>query len=330
MRELIRKLCECDGPPGHEGPVRERVLAEIKGLADQVAVSPLGSIHATLNPSGDCKIMVAAHMDELGLIISHVDPRGYARFQSLGRIVPEALPGQRIRFSNGAIGVVGTSGLQGKPKPLRLDDLFLDFGAASQRACPVQVGDCGAFVHEPVDFGSRLMGKAMNNRVGVAILIGALKRLRTTANQVQLAFTVQEEVGGRGATTSAFALDPDVALVVDVAGCDDLPRNGNPRLHLGGGPALSLRGRRTIADPRVVGWIEKAASKAGIPCQREVLERGPSEGTPIHHARAGIPSGGLLVPCRHLHTSSEMVDLDDVLATSRLLVALLRARIDLK
>jgi len=147
MRELIRKLCECDGPPGHEGPVRERVLAEIKGLADQVAVSPLGSIHATLNPSGDCKIMVAAHMDELGLIISHVDPRGYARFQSLGRIVPEALPGQRIRFSNGAIGVVGTSGLQGKPKPLRLDDLFLDFGAASQRACPVQVGDCGAFVH---------------------------------------------------------------------------------------------------------------------------------------------------------------------------------------
>lgn len=328
MKDLLRQLTEAYGPSGREEEVRELVAREIEGLADSVTVSPMGSLHAVLNPQGKTKIMVAAHMDEIGLVVSHIDEHGFARFQMIGGLNPQTLVGHRARFAGGFGAVIAIEDQVDWSKRAKLSDLYLDFGVSTAADCPARVGDLGSFDRPFTEIGARWIAKAMDDRVGVAVAIETMRRLRRTPHQVQFAFTVQEEVGLRGARTSAYGLDPDVGIALDVTRTGDTPKGPKMAVELGKGPAIKVKDAQLLADPRVVDWMVSRAESARIPYQLEVLEGGTTDASMIQLTRAGVPSGCLSIPCRYIHTPSEMVDLDDVEGAVMLMTALLSRPIE--
>ena len=329
MQELIKNLVEAFGPSGREEQVRELVRKEIEGVADEISISPLGGLHAIINPGGEIKVMVAAHMDEIGVIISHVDDNGFARFHNIGGVFPHTLVGHRVRFDGNVTGVVGVeASVQTRDAP-SLEKAFIDFGARSRADCPVRVGELGAFTRPFMTVGNRYVAKSMDDRIGVAVAIEAAKRLAQTPNEVQFAFTTQEEVGLRGARTSAYALDPDVGIAVDVTRTGDTPKGLKMAVELGAGPAIKVRDSGSLSDPRVVDLMVRRAEAARIPYQLEVLQRGTTDATAIQLARSGVPVGVISIPCRYIHTPSEMVDAEDVENSVRLLGALLEGEMAL-
>ena len=329
MKELLRRLTEAFGPSGHEDEVRELVRQEVKGLADSLTVSSMGSLHAVVNPQGKTKIMVAAHMDEIGLVVSHIDPAGFARFQMIGGLNPQTLVGHRARFANGIRAVIGIEDQEDWTKPATLADLYLDFGVSSAADCPVRIGDIGSFDRPFVEIGPRLIAKAMDDRVGVTVAIETMRRLRRTPHQVQFAFTVQEEVGLRGARTSAFGLDPDVGIALDVTRTGDTPKGPKMAVELGKGPAIKVKDSNLLSDPRLVDLMVRRAEAARVPYQLEVLQGGTTDASVIQLTRSGVPSGCISIPCRYVHTPSEMVDLADVEGAVKLLSAILSRPMDL-
>ncbi len=328
MKDLIERLTQAYGPSGREAQVRALIRDEIRGLVDESSISPLGSLHAILNKGGYSKVMVAAHMDEIGVIVSHIDEKGFARFQGIGGLNPQTLVGHRVRFESGAIGVIGIEDQVDWKKKAVLETLYLDFGSDSSESSPVNVGDIGAFVRPFNEVGRRWVSKAMDDRIGVAIAIEALRRLDQTPNEVQIAFTTQEEVGLHGARTSAYGLDPDLGLAIDVTRTGDTPKGPKMAVALGKGPAIKVRDSWMISDPRVVDLMVQRAEGAGIPHQFEVLEGGSTDASVIQLARSGVPAGCLSIPCRYVHTPSEMVDADDVENCVELMVEILKQPID--
>ncbi len=329
MENLVKELTEAFGPSGEEEAVRRLVLDKVRAKADEVSLSPIGDVHAIFNKGGATRVMLMAHMDEIGVIVSHVDEHGFARFHALGLFESEPLLGRRVRFANGAVGVIGAEERQDRGKSLTLGQLFLDFGGSSRRDCPVKVGALGAFDEPFLSLGNRWVAKALDDRLGVAILIETLRRLRRTPHLLQLVFTVQHQVGELGAHTSAYGLDPEIGLAVGVASAGDTPRAPKKPIRLGKGPAILARDPRMVSDPRLVNLIVQRAEAARIPYQIEVSENSTTDASPIQLTRAGVPAATISVPCRYVHTPSEMVDREDVESTVRLLLEILRNPIEL-
>jgi endoglucanase len=235
-----------------------------------------------------------------------------------------------VRFLDGTLGVIGTELISDAYKVPTLDKMFIDIGATSREDCPVKVGDVAVFERPFSDFGNRLVSKAMDDRIAVAVMIAALGKLKKSPNELNFVFTVQEEVGVRGAATAAFGIAPDLGLAVDVTRTGDTPKGVKMEVALGKGPAVKIKDAGMIADPRVVDWMITTAQKAKIPYQMEVLERGGTDARAIQLSRAGVPAGCLSIPCRYVHSPSEMVDLTDVENSVRLLVELLSNPVSLE
>ena len=324
MQDLIKKLAEAFGPSGKEEQVRKIVREEIEENVDEISVSPLGSLHAILNPGGGTKVMIAAHMDEIGVIVSHIDEDGFVRFHNIGGVFPHTLVGHRVRFEGDVVGVIGVDAAVTTAKAPTLEQAYIDFGVGSKADSPVRIGDLGAFTRPFIALGDRYVAKSMDDRIGVAVAIEAAKRLRSTPNEVQFAFTTQEEVGLRGAKTSAYSLAPDVGIALDVTRTGDTPKGIKMAVKLGGGPTIKVRDSGSLSDPRVVDLMVMRAEAAGIPYQLEVLQAGTTDATAIQITRAGVPVGVISIPCRYIHTPSEMVDAGDVENAVRLLVEILR------
>jgi len=326
VKELIKALVETCGPSGSEEKVRELIAAEVRGLATSLEVDALGNLIAMVRgKGGGRRIMLAAHMDEIGLVVSHVDERGFLRFQPLGGVPTRTLVGGRVRFANGLRGAIGAEekGLGQNDLP-RFDQLFIDVGARSKEACPVRVGDVACFDRDFVDLGDRLIAKAFDDRIGCAILIQTLKELGETPNDVYMVFTVQEELGLRGAQTAAFGVEADLGIAVDVTRTGDTPEARTMAVGLGGGPAIKVKDRGMLTHRGVRQWMIDTAQVAGVPYQLEVLEAGTTDGMAMQTTKAGLPVGVLSVATRYVHTPSEMVDYQDVTNSVRLLVELLR------
>jgi endoglucanase len=261
-------------------------------------------------------------MDEIGLMATHVDDNGFIRFTGIGGIRPTALTGSRVRFVNGIPGVINTDRISDPAKVPTLEQCFIDVGAGNKNDCPVKVGDVCGFERPFLDMGKRLVAKAMDDRIACAVLIETMRALKESPHELFFVFTTQEEVGTRGATTSAFSIDPELGLAVDVTATGDTPKCLKMEVGLGKGPAVKVKDAGMLADPRVVEWMIRAAEKGKIPYQREVLEGGSTDARAIQLTRAGVPAGCLSIPCRYVHTPSEMVDHDDVQNAVRLLTAL--------
>lgn len=330
MKSLVERLTQTFAPSGYEEAIRSVVREEIADWADEVRVDPLGNLIARkgIRQEGGARILVAAHMDEIGLIATHVEEKGYVRFTSVGGVWVHTLIGGRVRFLNGTPGVIHVDQDEDLTRLPSMDKLFIDVGATSSADCPVRVGDIAAFERPFLEMGRRWVAKSMDDRIGVAVMIEALRALKETPNEVYFVFTVQEEIGTRGAAPAAFGLEPDLALAVDVTNTGDRP-GGKMAVALGKGPAIKIRDGGMIADPKVVQWMVETAERAGIPYQREVLLGGTTDARAIQVARAGVPSGCLSIPCRYVHSPSEMVDADDVQNAVRLLVNLLASPISI-
>lgn len=325
MKSLIQKLVETPGPSGFEYAIRDVIREAIADAADEIRVDALGSLIARVGTKTDAgmRVMVSAHIDEIGLMITHVDENGFARFTNIGGISPLTCYGGRVLFMDGTQGVIGMDAI-GPGKMPKLSDLFIDVGATSKDDCPVKVGDVCGFERPFLDLGKRMVAKSMDDRIAAAVAIEALKRLEYTPHEVHFVFSTQEEVGLRGATTAAYGVDPDVGFAVDVTRSGDTPRF-SPKMAtaLGDGPAIKVRDSSFIADPRLVDWMIKAAEAADIPYQLEVLEAGGTDGRAIQLTRSGVPAGCVSIVCRYIHSPSEMVDSDDVENAVKLIVKLL-------
>jgi endoglucanase len=328
VNNLVKRLVELEGPSGREGPVRQAILQEIEGLVDEISISPLGSIHAIKNPGMGKKIMFAAHMDEIGVIISHIGESGFARFHGIGGINPQTLVGHRVRFGGDNFAVIGIEDPSNLNQTLRLDKLFLDFGCEAADECPVEVGDIGVFHRPFLELGQRWVAKAMDDRIGVAILIETIRTTRDLQHEAQFTFTVQEEVGLRGARTSGYALQPDLAIAVDVTRTGDTPKGVKMAVKLGAGPAIKVRDSGMISDPRIVDLLVSNAERKRIPYQMEVLEKGTTDAAAIQLSRSGVPAGCVSIPTRYIHSPSEMVDRFDVENAVALLSSVLVNSID--
>lgn len=320
MRELLRKFSEAYGPSGREQQIARLISEEIREYVDEVFTDTLGNLYAVRRGNGT-KVMVAAHMDEVGVIVTFIEEKGFLRFSNIGGLSPYVLLGQKVVFANGTVGTVGMEKLE-DIKKLALDKMYIDIGAANrdEAAAKVRIGDIAVYYRELTVAGSRAVGKAMDNRAGCAVLVNALKDLDQTDNEIYAVFTVQEEVGLRGSRTSSYRLNPELGLAVDVTPAGDTPEPPAAMdVSLGRGPAIKVKDASIICHPRLKELLLELAEREGIPCQLEVLQSGGTDAGAIHLSRDGIPSAVISVPCRYLHTPGEMADLTDMENASRLL-----------
>ena len=332
MKQLIQRITEVTGPSGYEGAVRDMVRGEIEGLVDDIRVDAMGNLIARKGVKGEggLRIMLSAHMDEIGVVATHIDEKGFVRFSAIGGVRPYNCIGGRVRFMNGARGLISVERLEGAQIP-GIENLYIDLGATSREDCPVRVGDLGGFERPFLEIGTRLVSKAMDDRISVAVLIEALRKIGAYSgpNELYFVFSTQEEVGCRGATTAAYGVDPEIGLSVDVTGTGDTPRGSRMAVSLGKGPAIKVRDGGMLSDPRIVRWMEQVAEAEGLPYQLEVLEGGTTDARSIQLARAGVPVGCLSIPTRYIHSPSEMVDFNDVQQSVDLLAALVVSTIRL-
>lgn len=330
MKELLKKLCETYGPSGREEEIARVIRDEIQGYVDEVFVDQLGNLYAIKKGSGT-KVMVAAHMDEIGVIVTYIDKNGFLRFSNIGGVSPFIMLGQHVVFANGTVGTIGMEKLD-DIKKLTLDKLYLDIGAKDREEAVklVKIGDIATSHRDVVFAGRRAIGKAMDNRAGCAMLIQAMRELSETNNEVYAVFTTQEELGLRGARTSSYRVNPDIGLAVDVTLVGDTPEAPINNVELGKGAAIKVKDSSVICHPKVKEMLADLAEKQQIPYQFEVLTAGGTDAGAIHLTREGIPSGVISVPCRYVHTPGEMIDLDDLENAVRLLKTFLSQPIDMQ
>ena len=330
MKDLIKKLVETYGPSGNETRVREAIRSYVAPLVDDVRTDALGNLIAVRRGSpGAQRVMLSAHTDEIGVIVSYVDEKGFCRFQGVGGLRILGLPGGRVLFENGTVGVIGVERLEDAARVPSRDKLYIDVGATSKDDCPVSVGDVACFLRPFEDRGNRLVAKAFDDRIGCAVLIGVMRELKATPHEICFVFSTQEEIGLRGAQTSAYGLHPDMGIALDVTDTGDTPEAPPMAVELGKGPAIKVKDGGMIAHPAVKDLLIRTAEKHEIPYQLEVLEGGTTDAWAIQTSREGVPTGCVSVPSRYVHSPSEMVDYRDVLGSVRLLAALLSGPLEI-
>ncbi len=330
MKLFIQKLVETPGPSGYERQVRDLVRAEIEPLVDELVVDRLGNLIARkgARDANGSKVMLAAHLDEVGVAATHIDEQGFVRFLPVGELNPLTCLGSRVQFLNGALGVIGAERLADEKKTPTFGQLFIDLGLSSRAECPVRVGDEAVFVQPFIDLGERLTGKALDDRTGVALLVEVLRQMKEqkihSPHGLYFVFSVQEQVGARGAIAAAYGIDPDLGIAIDATPSGDTPGSRKQAACLGKGPAIRVRDGSTLFDPSIVDWMVRTAEAARLPFQLEVVEKEYTGGRAMQLTHAGVPVGCLSLPCRYMHSASEMVDFQDLQNGVRLMLELLR------
>lgn len=318
--KLLERLSNACAVSGDEGEVRKIVLEEVRPHTDEVKVDALGNVLATRRGSGEqpLRVMLAAHMDEIGLMLTHDVGDGIYRFDTVGGVSAAELPAKAVWVGKEHIpGVIGLKPLHlgnsdDQKRPVGLDDLRIDVGPVAGK---VKVGDRAAFATMFSQQGHSLRGKALDNRLGVATLIELVKN---APSQIDLlvAFTVQEEIGLRGARVAAYALNPDMAIILDSTPAYDLPtwdvdENVRYNTRLGEGPAIYMADSGTLYDPRLVRHLVETGEAQGIPYQIRQPGGGGTDAGVIHKQRMGVPCASVSVPGRYHHSPAAIVRLSD-------------------
>ncbi|MCX6685646.1 MAG: M42 family metallopeptidase [Methanoregula sp.] len=341
VKELLRKLSNAHGVSGSEGSVFSIIKKELKGHVDKISEDTMGNLIAE-KKGNKFKVMLAAHMDEIGLMVKFIDEKGFLRFVALGGWFAPTLYNQRVVLhgtKGQCHGVIG-----GKPphmmdeeerkKGVKVDDMFIDVGACNRE----DVARLGIEVGTPVTIdreftelaNNRVTGKAFDNRAGVAMLIKTMQQLDSPFT-VYGVFTVQEEVGLKGARTSAYMLDPDCAIATDVTIPGDHPgiEMKDAAVEMGKGPVITIvdsSGRGLIANRKIVRWLKDIAETKGISVQMEVGTGGTTDATAIHLNKGGVPSTTISPPTRYIHSPVEVLDISDIEAGIDLLVQALKVK----
>lgn len=322
MFDLIKELTEAFGVSGNEEQIREKIKNIITPFLDEVYVDTLGNLTGIKRGSGK-KIMIAAHMDEIGIMATYIDDDGFIRFSNIGWVSPFYALGQKVRFLNGTTGAVFYEEKLEDMKGLKLSKLYIDIGANNKEEAmkKVKIGDVANFVGDSTLSGGMIISKALDDRSGCAVAVETIKNLPKTDNELYFVFTVQEELGLRGAKTAAYELKPDMAIAVDVTLDGDTPECRTRAIKCGGGPAIKIKDRSIICHPEVKRLLEDSAKSINIPYQFEILEDGGSDPGAIHLVAGGIPSGAISIPCRYVHSPVETASLEDIRNAVKLLSA---------
>lgn len=310
--ELLKRMLSVYSPSGNESNVRELIKNAIEDYVDEISVDPLGNLIARRKGNGT-KVMLAGHMDHIGLMVTYIDDKGFLRFTNVGGISPAITLSQRVIFEDGIIGVIGNEKIDSL-KDLTLDKLYIDIGVSNKEEAEtmVSIGDVCVYHSEPLIDDKKVISQAVDDRIGCFVMIEALKRLQNTNNDLYFVFTVQEEVGTRGARTAAFGIEPDIAIAFDVTATGDTPKAKTMAVKLGAGPAVKVKDNSILCHPKVKDYMIAQAKENNIPYQMEVLEHGGTDSGAIHITKSGVPSGVLSIPCRYLHSNCEMVFLSDI------------------
>lgn len=337
---LLEKLVNSPSPTGSEQPAQRIYREYLKNIAEIITTDVMGNVCATLNSTGSPKIMLAGHVDEVGLQIRYIDEKGYISVNQLGGIDAHIVPGSRVKIltEKGEIfGIMGRKAIhllkpEDRKKVTPLKDQYLDVGASSREEIEemgIQIGDPIVWEEKYAPLGNKgvVVSRCFDDKVAVFIIAEVLRLLKKESfdGVVYGVSTTQEEVGTRGAQTSAFGLDPDVGIALDVTHASDTPdvkESDGGKVILGGGPAIS-RGPNT--NPRLFKLFVDTAKELEIPIQIRAA-RGPTgtDARIIQMTRSGVATGLIGIPNRYMHTMSEVVHLDDLDATVRLLVAVIK------
>jgi len=339
--DLLRQLSELSGIPGREERVRAFIEERVRDRVDELSTDAMGNLHALKRSGreGAPRLMIAAHMDEIGFVVRHVDGDGFLRLQPVGGFDARNLFARQVTVhaslsGRDLVGVLNpgarpvhlsTAEERGKVPPL--DRFFVDLGLDGERVrAAVRVGDMVTLRQPFADLGDVVTGKALDDRSGCWILQRTLERIATPAFDVHAVFTVQEEVGLRGATTGAFAVAPDLAVALDTTLALDTPGNEADThvTELGAGVAVKVMDNHTISTRWLVDAFVALADRRGVPYQLEVLPLGGTDAAAMQRSRSGAPSITLSTPSRYVHTVTEMVAKADLEAA----VALLSAAIE--
>lgn len=311
-------------PSGFESPCAQ-AIAELAGpYCDEVKIDTLGNVICHKKGPGK-RLMMAAHMDVIGLIITHIDKKGFLRFGALGGFVPYRLIGARMKLENGMGGSVWCDEKAMEEKKLEditLNDLYLDIGAESEESARkmVQVGDVAMYEGEPQQVGQMLLSPYCDDLIACAALLSAMSQVEKSENDLYFVFTVQEEVGLRGAATAAYAIDPDFGVCMDVTRTGDNPsEKAKMVVKLGAGPTIKIKDVSLLCNPQVIAHLREAAKEGDVPYQDEVLTAGGTDSAAIQKTRGGVLSGCISIPCRYIHSQNEMVSLKDVEQSARLM-----------
>lgn len=334
---LLKDVCEIAGAPGFEKRIRDLIIELVTPYADEIKTDNLGNVIAVKkgqrNPDGK-RVMVAAHMDEIGFIVTHIDENGFLRFHTLGGFDPKTLTAQRVivHGKKDLIGVMGSKPIhvmsqEERNKLPKTTDFFIDLGMPKEEVEKyISIGDPVTRDRELIEMGECVNCKSIDNRVAVFILIEALKNLKNPAYDVFATFTVQEEVGIRGANVAAHSINPDFGIALDTTIAFDVP---GAQVHekvteLGKGTAIKIMDAMTICDYRMVAFMKQIADQEKITWQPEILTAGGTDTAGVQRmGKQGAIAGAISIPTRHLHQVIEMAHKSDIQGSIDLLVACL-------
>lgn len=320
---LLEKLTQAFGVSGYEREIREVIREEVKAYADEVTVDALGNLIALKKGTGEnkIKIMTASHMDEIGFQVMKIDDKGLIKVRGLGGIPVANTVMNRVKFRNGTRGIVSST--------VKIDDikndikkLYIDIGAQSKEEALkyVQVGDVACYDGEYLELkDNNIVAKALDDRIGCYMAIEALKKLENPYNDVYFVFTVQEEVGLRGATVAAERIKPDLGIALDVTVAHDFPNAGEGSNALGGGAAIKLSDGSVLCDEYLVEEMIKCAEENSIKYQRDIIDAGGTDAGAINRSHYGVRSAGISVATRYVHGPNCFVNMKDTEASIELL-----------
>jgi len=330
---LLASICEIAGAPGFEQRVRTLVIEQLKDVVDEYSIDNMGNLTTIVRgKSSDKKVMIAAHMDEIGFIVTHIDDHGFVRFHTLGGFDPKTLTAQRviIHGKKDLIGVMGSKPIHvmtaaERTKVPKTTDYFIDLGMPKAEVIKfISVGDSITRQRELIEMGDCVNCKSIDNRVSVFILIETLKQLKNCPYDVYGVFTVQEEVGIRGAQVATLAIQPDFGFGLDTTIAYDVPgASAHEKItELGKGAAIKIMDSQTICDYRMVRYMKELAEKKNITTQVEILPAGGTDTMGIQRfTPGGSIAGAVSIPTRHIHQVIEMAHKQDILQSIDLLSA---------
>ncbi len=334
LKELLKKLSEAPGVSGHESRIKQMIIDEIRQNVDEIKEDSMGNLITTKKGSGKFKVMIAAHMDEIGFMVKHIDDKGFISFETIGGFDQRSLGSQRVKIHSSKGDFTGVIGLkpphitpqEEKDKALKLEDLRVDVGLGSKE----EVEEIGIKPGDPItrdvlftNLGKEniVSCKSFDNRAGCAVLIEILKQIKNPDYTLYGVFTTQEEVGLRGAKTASYGLDIDFAIIIDSTVGGPIPKTEQDKvtITLGKGPSIDLMDKGFILSEKVKELLLKAAKESGVPYQTHISS-GSTDGAVVHTTKEGIPTAVISIPSKYIHSTVEILDLNDLESTIKLTI----------
>lgn len=326
--QFLKKLCSLDSPSSLEEDISNVIRSEIEQFVDEVYSDTLGNLIAHKKGAGK-KLMFAAHMDQIGLMVTDIDENGFLKFSGVGGLIPFTLIGQRVIFKNGVVGIIDCAAdleTMQDMSGLKLNKLYIDIGAASKEEASnkLDIGDIGSFCSEYYENENIIISKSIDDKIGCYMMAEVIKSEVQSDYDIYYAFTVQEEVGCRGAVTAAYQVEPDIGIALDITPAGDCPGTKNSNTKVNGGAAIKLMDPTIMTHPTIKKLMTDKAKENNIKFQYEIMYRGGTDAGEIHLSKKGAASGDISIPTRHAHTANELIYKSDVAESIKLMKAIIK------